>query len=111
MARILRGDVIWANLDPTIGQEQRGKRPVLVLSHDIFNEKSGTVIAMALTTQPQRVKLPLAYELQYQILNKPVWVKISQIRILSSKRLGDIIGRVSEMDLEIIVNSLNEIIG
>ncbi len=77
MARILRGDIVWANLDPTIGHEQQGKRPVLVLSHDVLNEKSGTVIVVALTSQFQRVGLPLCYELQNKILNKPAWVKIS----------------------------------
>ncbi len=50
MARILRGDIIWANLDPTLGHEQSASRPVLVLSQDIFNNRSGTVIAVVLTT-------------------------------------------------------------
>lgn len=45
MARILRGDIIWDDLNPTIGHEQAGKRPVLVLSHVVFNKRSGTVIA------------------------------------------------------------------
>jgi len=54
MARILRGDICWADLNPVIGREQGGFRPVLILSHDVFNEKSGTVIAMAITSQPQR---------------------------------------------------------
>jgi mRNA interferase MazF len=51
MARILRGDVYWANLNPVQGQEQAGRRPVVILSYDIFNERSGTVIAMAITSQ------------------------------------------------------------
>lgn len=51
MARILRGDIYWANLDPTRGHEQSGLRPVLVLSQDVFNDRSGTVIAVALTSQ------------------------------------------------------------
>lgn len=54
MAKVLRGDILWANLNPTQGNEQTGKRPVLVLSHSIFNEKSGTVIAVALTSQLKR---------------------------------------------------------
>jgi len=53
MAKILRGEVYWANLDPTKGHEQSGQRPVLVLSQDIFNERSGVVIAVALTSQLQ----------------------------------------------------------
>ena len=54
MAGILRGEIVWADLDPTRGHEQGGQRPVLVISHDVFNERSGTVIAMAITSQPQR---------------------------------------------------------
>lgn len=47
MARILRGDIYWADLDPTQGHEQAGRRPVMVLSQEVFNERSGTVIAVA----------------------------------------------------------------
>ena len=49
MAQILRGEIRWAELNPTRGHEQAGHRPVLILSQDIFNKRSGTVIAMALT--------------------------------------------------------------
>ena len=54
MARILRGDILWADLNPTRGHEQAGLRPVVVISHDVFNERSGTVIALAITSQPQQ---------------------------------------------------------
>ena len=60
MARVLRGEVRWADLDTARGHEQSGRRPVLVLSADVFNERSGTVIAVALTSQPQRAGFPLA---------------------------------------------------
>jgi mRNA interferase MazF len=111
MVRILRGDIIWANLDPTQGHEQAGKRPVLVLSHDIFNAKSNTVIALALTTQPQRAGFPLTFELEGLNFSKPVWVKISQIRTLSVQRLGSKIGHVSSDQLAEILVGLDEIIG
>lgn len=58
MARILRGEIRWANLDPTIGHEQSGNRPVLVLSKEIFNQKYGTVIAFALTSQQPKAGFP-----------------------------------------------------
>ena len=63
MAGILRGEIRWADLNPTRGKEQAGQRPVLILSHDVFNERSGTVIAIALTSQPQRAGFPLTLEL------------------------------------------------
>ena len=70
MARILRGEIRWADLNPIRGREQAGLRPVLILSHDVFNERSGTVIAVALTSQPQRAGFPLTHELKSPNLSK-----------------------------------------
>ncbi len=111
MARILRGDIFWADLDPVRGREQSGDRPVLILSHDVFNERSGTVIAMALTSQPQKAGFPLTLELSSAALLKQSWVKISQIRTLSVERLGKKITRLSAEELDHIIEGLNEIIG
>jgi len=111
MARVLRGDVVWAELDPTRGHEQGGSRPVVVLSEDLFNARSGTVIAMAITSQPQRAGFPLTLELTSIRLPKRSWVKISQIRTLSVDRLGKRIGRVSTVELAQLIEGLNEILG
>ncbi|HUT00836.1 MAG TPA: type II toxin-antitoxin system PemK/MazF family toxin [Phycisphaerae bacterium] len=111
MARVLRGDILWADLDPTRGHEQSGQRPVLVLSHEVFNRFSGTVIAVALTSQSQRAGFPLALELEEPKLPKKSWVKISQIRTLSTERLGRRIGRASAEDLQAVIDGLLEIIG
>ena len=111
MARILRGEVHWANLDPTKGHEQSGQRPVLALSQDVFNERSGVVIAVALTSQPQRAGFPLAFELTSAGLPKRSWVKISQIRTLSVERIGKRIARVSPEEIDQVIEGLNEIIG
>ncbi len=111
MARILRGDIVWASLDPTQGSEQSGLRPVLVLSQDVFNDRSGTVIAVALTSQPPSAGFPLTLELSDSNLPKKSWVKISQIRVLSVKRLGKKLGRASGEELELVIEGLNEIIG
>lgn len=110
MAKILRGEIVWADLNPTQGSEQTGKRPVLILSHDIFNEKSGTVIAVALTSQPQKAGFPLTLELKGKQYPKSSWVKISQIRTLSVLRLGNKIGQVSQEQLNLVIEGLNEII-
>jgi len=111
MARILRGDIVWADLNPVRGREQAGQRPVLVISQDVFNERSGTVIAVALTSHSQKAGFPLTFELSHPQLPKKSWVKISQIRTLSIERLGQKIGRVSAEELSLIVEGLNEIIG
>jgi mRNA interferase MazF len=110
MARVLRGDIIWADLNPVQGHEQAGRRPVVVISHDVFNERSGTVIAMALTSQPQRAGFPLTLELEGDNLPKRSWVKISQIRTLSRQRLGRRIGRLEPEQLDLLVEGLNELV-
>lgn len=110
MARILRGDLFWAELDPTRGREQAGSRPVLVLSHEVFNERSGTVIAVAITGEPPRAGFPLTVALESRGLPKKSWVKVSQIRTLSTTRLGRRIGRVSPEEIDLVIQGLNEII-
>lgn len=111
MARILRGEIRWADLNPVWGREQAGKRPVLILSHDVLNERSGTVIAVALTSQPQRAGFPLSLVLASKGLPKKSWVKISQIRTLSVERIGARMARATPEDLAQVVEGLNEIIG
>jgi len=111
MARILRGEIRWADLDPVRGSEQAGRRPVLVLSHDIFNAKSGTVIAVALTSQPQQAGFPLTLELKVRELRKPAWAKISQIRTLSVERIGKRMARITPLGVSKVIEGLNEILG
>jgi mRNA interferase MazF len=110
VARILRGEIFRADLNPVKGQEQAGLRPVLILSNDIFNEKSGTVIALAITSQPQKAGFPLTYELAGSQLPKRSWVKISQIRTLSIERVGREIGRVNPEEIDTVIEGLNEIL-
>jgi mRNA interferase MazF len=98
-------------LDPTRGREQAGQRPVLILSHDVFNDRSGTVIAIALTSQEQRAGFPLTLESQAPGLPKRSWIKISQIRTLSTERIGRRLARVTAEELARVVEGLNEIIG
>ncbi len=111
MARILRGEIRWADLNPTRGHEQAGHRPVLVLSHDVFNERSGTVIAVALTSRQPRAGFPLTLESRADGLPKPSWIKISQIRTLAAERVGPRIARASEEELARVLEGLDEILG
>jgi len=111
MARILRGEIRWADLNPVRGHEQAGERPVLILSHDVFNDRSGTVIAVALTSQEPRAGFPLSLELRTPRLPKRSWVKTSQIRTLSTERVGRRLGRVSEEELGQVLEGLFELIG
>lgn len=111
MARILRGELRWADLSPGRGSEQSGRRPVLVLSHDVFNERSGTVIAMAVTSRPQTAGFPLTWELPSKALPKRSWVKIGQVRTLAAERIGRRIDVLEPEDLSRVLDGLAEIIG
>jgi mRNA interferase MazF len=111
VARILRGEIRWADLGSTRGREQRGARPVLIVSHDVFNERSGTVIAMALTSQTQRAGFPLTLELRAKGLPKRSWLKISQVRTLAVQRIGRRIGRARPEDMALAIDGLIEIVG
>jgi mRNA interferase MazF len=111
VAAILKGEIYWADLNPLRGREQAGRRPVLVLSHDIFNRHSGTVIAMAITSRHQKAGFPLTLALPQSHLPKPSWMKISQIRTISVDRLGKRLGSVSAEDVNQVVNGLLELIG
>ena len=111
MAGIVRGEIRWADLNPVRRGEQAGHRPVLILSQDVFNERSGTVIAMAITSQPQRAGFPLTLELESRGLPKQSWVKISQIRTLAVERIETKIGRASPEQMAQVIEGLNEIIG
>jgi mRNA interferase MazF len=110
MAGILRGEIRWADLNPARGHEQAGLRPLMILSHDIFNERSGTVIAVVITSQPQKAGFPLTLELKGGDLPKKSWIKISQIRTLSVERIGKVIGKASPEQLTQVIEGLNEII-
>jgi mRNA interferase MazF len=111
LVEIRRGEIYWADLDPIRGREQGGLRPVLVLSHEAFNERSGTIIALAITSQPQRAGFPLTQRLPEGLLPRQSWVKVSQIRTLSTERLGAPLGRLAEPEMNEIVSGLHQLIG
>jgi mRNA interferase MazF len=110
MAQILRGDIRWAELNPVRGHEQEGTRPVLILSHDVFNQRSGTVIAMAMTSQEPRAGFPLTLESRAPGITKRSWIKIAQVRTLSVERIGKKLGRASEEEMARVIEGLNEIV-
>ena len=111
MARILRGEIRWADLNPVRGHEQGGKRPVVIISQDVFNERSGTIIALAVTSQPQRAGFPLTLNLESSNLPKRSWVKIGQVRTLSVERIGELVDSVSPEQMNLLIEGLNEIVG
>lgn len=103
--------MVWADLSPALGNEQAGRRPVLIISRDVFNARSGTVIAAAITSQRQRAGFPLTHKIESVRLPRESWVKIGQIRTLSTSRVGRRLGRVSPEEIATVVEGLGEIVG
>ena len=75
-----------------------------------FSRQSGTVIALAITSQPPTAGFPLMQAFSTS-LPKPFWVKISQMRTLSVERLSTKVGQVTPEELDQIMDGLNEIVG
>ena len=112
MARILRGGIYWADLEPVRGHEQGGSRPVLILSHDLFNERAERALAMAITSRPPRVDYPLVWTVPDGVLPRPSWVLISQVRTLATERLDDRqLAQLSEAQLDDILDGLGQLVG
>ena len=110
MASVLRGDIVWVDLDPVLGREQGGRRPAVVISADAFNARSGTLIVMAITSQDTKLPYPLSMELEETKLPKRSWVKIHQVRTISLERVGKRIGRIDPEELSRLIEGLNQIV-
>jgi mRNA interferase MazF len=94
-----RGTIVRADLDPVVGHEQGGRRPFLVVSREHFNLHSGTVIGFAITSQ-RAAPFPFSLPVPEGLLPRPSWVKISQVRTLSDRRLGNVVGQTESAFVE-----------
>ena len=110
MAHILRGEIYWADLNPVRAKEQAALRPVLILSNDHFNGRSGTVIALAITGRPQKAGFPLTVPLPQETLAQSAWIKLSVIRTISVERLGKRLAVIDNEELDRILDGLIELI-
>ena len=105
---IRRGDIYYANLNPVIGSEQGGLRPVLILQNDIGNTYSPTTIVAAVTSKIKRAKLPTHIELKsdrYQ-LEKDSVILLEQLRTIDKQRLKERIGRLDDDTMAKVDNAL-----
>ncbi len=94
----LRGDIFYANLNPVIGSEQGGVRPVLILQNDIGNKYSPTTIVAAITSRIKKAKLPTHIELDSNsfALEKDSVILLEQVRTINKRRLKDKIAHLDE---------------
>jgi len=104
---VRRGNVFWANLDPTIGVEIKKTRPVIVVSNDVTNERSRLVIVVPLTTNvahlsPSHVLIPAGEG----GLGQDSKVLTEQIRTMDKRRLAGKIGALSERFLRLVEQAI-----
>lgn len=99
---VLRGDVFYANLNPVIGSEQGGVRPVLILQNDVGNKYSPTTIVAAITSRIKKAKLPTHVELNnaQSSLEKDSVILLEQIRTIDKRRLKE---KIAHLDEEVML--------
>lgn len=98
---IKRGDIYYANLNPVVGSEQGGIRPVLIISNDIGNKHSPTVIFAATTSRVHtKAKIPTHISgKDFESLDKDSIILLEQIRTVDKQRLQDYIGTIPELSM------------
>ena len=95
---ISRGDLFSACLDPVVGSEQGGIRPVLVIQNDVGNRYSPTVIAAAITSKMDKTKLPTHIDVYAEKvgLAKNSVILLEQVRTLDKRRLKEKMGHLDD---------------
>lgn len=99
---IRKGEIYYADLDPGIGSEQTGTRPILIIQNDIGNEHSPTTIAAMLTSRKTKKRLPTHVQIEPANtgLTKNTIVMLEQIRTIDKQRLGSYVGCIEEADMK-----------
>lgn len=110
---ILRGELYSASLDPVVGSEQGGLRPVLIIQNDTGNRYSPTVIVLALTSQIQKARLPTHVYVPSSGhgLERDSVVLAEQIRTLDKRRLREKIGKLQPFYMEQVARALSVSLG
>lgn len=105
---IKRGEIYYADLNPVVGSEQGGVRPIVVLQNDVGNKYSPTVIAAATTSRLGKAKLPTHIEIakENSPLPKDSVVLLEQIRTIDKSRIKEKIGDMPPEIMERINDAL-----
>ncbi len=109
---IRRGDIFYADLSGTIGSEQGGVRPVLVIQNDIGNRSSNTVIVAAITSKVKRLDMPTHAKLGKRFgLAENSIVLLEQIRTIDKSRLSQYVGSVDLLTMKDVDRALSISVG
>ena len=111
--RYIRGDIYYANMEPHVGSEQGGERPVVVLQNDMGNKHSSTLIIATLTSKvDKKLNLPTHVLLdQNPGLTVPSIVQLEQIFTIDKRRVQRIAGQTSSEEMERIETALKISLG
>ena len=99
---IKRGDIYYANLNPIVGSEQGGVRPVIVLQNDKFIEASPTTIVAAITSKLAKAKMQTHVAITAKGLPMESVVLLEQIRTIDKSRLEEYIGHLDQTAMEAV---------
>ena len=114
MGQLLRGEIRWANIetaDQVVGHEQGNRRPALILSNEHFNATSQLVIVALIGSSSVNRGRSTSLRIQsVQMPNHPSWVLADQVRTLSAKRMGELIGKMSDTEIMSVVRILFRLI-
>lgn len=109
---IRRGDIFYADLSGTVGSEQGGVRPVLVIQNDIGNRSSNTIIAAAITSKAKRLDMPTHSKLGRRFgLAEDSIVLLEQIRTIDKSRLSQYVGSVDPLTMRDVDKALSISVG
>ena len=108
---ILRGELYYADLEPVIGSEQGGERPVVILQNNKGNQHSPTVIVAPLTTQKIKPRLPTHVMVSSSGLRSSSLVLLEQIRTIDKQRMRNHIGAVTDTEMKEIENAVLASVG
>ena len=105
-AKIMRGEMYYADLNPIVGSEQGGVHPVLILQNNIGNKHSPTVVVAPIATHREKHILPTHVELVSKRLAKNSVALLEQIRTIDKSRLYEYIGKVSKNEMYFVEKAL-----
>jgi mRNA interferase MazF len=109
---ILRGDLYYADLNPVVGSEQGGIRPVLIIQSDVGNRHSPTTIVAAVTSKSTKTTLPTHHSISaVSGMDTDSVVLLEQIRTIDKRRLKECIGVVGESDMQEVNKALAVSVG
>ena len=104
---IKKGDVYFASLNPIIGSEQDGERPVVVVQNNLANKHSPTIIVVPITTVLKRMELPTHIPIsKNRFLKKDSMILVEQIRAIDKKRLKAYLGHLKPEQMKLVDNAI-----